>query len=143
MAEAWLGADRRISSPLLYPEARAAIGRARRLERLTPRQVGMARQRVDALWAAVDRVELTETLAHRAGELAERHHLRAYDAVHLASLEEVGDAETVLVSADEELLEAAASIGFATLRPARQAGPTTRNSSSRCSRACRCARSGT
>ena len=119
VAEAWLGADRRISSPLLYPEARAAIGRARRLERLTPRQVGMARQRVDELWAAVDRVELTETLAHRAGELAERHHLRAYDAVHLASLEKAGDAETVLVSADDDLLEAAASIGFATLRPAR------------------------
>lgn len=119
VAEAWLGADRLISSPLLYPEARAAIGRARRLERLTPRQHGIARHRVDALWAAVDRIELTEKLARRAGELAEQYRLRAYDAVHLASLEAVGDAETVLVSAGEELLEAAASIGFATLLPTR------------------------
>ena len=118
VAEAWLGADRRVSSLLLYPEARAAIGRARRLKRLTPRQLGTARQRVDGLWAAFDRVALTETIARRAGEPAEQHRLRAYDAVHLASLEDVGDAETVLVSADDDLLAAAASIGFATLRPA-------------------------
>jgi uncharacterized protein len=117
VAEAWLGADRLVSSRLLYPEARAAIGRARRVGRVTARQLGVARGRVDALWALVDRVELTGALAQRAGELAERHALRAYDAVHLASLEEVGDAETVLVSADAELLEAAASLGYATLEP--------------------------
>jgi hypothetical protein len=38
--------------------------------------------------------------------------------VHLASLESLGVLDTVLVSADEELLEAASAIGFATLRPA-------------------------
>lgn len=119
MAEAWLGADRRVSSLLLYPEARAAIGRARRLDRLTAQQLGIAHRRVDMLWAAVDHVAITETLARRAGELAERHDLRAYDAVHLAALEDVGDLETVFVSADEELLDAAGSIGFATLRPTR------------------------
>jgi predicted nucleic acid-binding protein len=119
VAEAWRNADRRVSSLVLYPEAWAAMARARRLDRLTARQLGIARDRVDALWTVVDRIALTETLARRAGELAERHELRAYDAVHLASLERVGDAETVLVSADVDLLEAAASIGFATLRPTR------------------------
>jgi hypothetical protein len=37
--------------------------------------------------------------------------------VHLASLESLGGPDTVLVSADEKLLEAASAIGFATLRP--------------------------
>ncbi|HZO98542.1 MAG TPA: type II toxin-antitoxin system VapC family toxin [Gaiellaceae bacterium] len=82
-----------------------------------PRQVGLARRRIEALWAATDRVELTDELACRAGDLAERHGLRAHDAVHLASFEEVGDPETVLVSGDEELLGAARSLGFATIRP--------------------------
>ena len=117
VAEAWLGADRRVSSLLLYPEARAAIGRARRLARLTAQQLGIAHRRVDTLWAAVDHIALTETLAKRAGELAERHELHAYDAVHLASLEDIGNQETLFVSADEELLDAAGSLGFATLRP--------------------------
>lgn len=116
-AEAWHSADRRVSSLLLYPESRAAMARAQRLGRLTVKQLGIACERIDALWTFVDRIALTEALAQRAGELAQRHELRAYDAVHLASLERAGDPETVLVSADEDLLEAAQSIGFATLRP--------------------------
>jgi predicted nucleic acid-binding protein len=84
--------------------------------RLGAQQLGSARSRIEALWAAVDRIELTEALARRAGELAERHRLRAYDAVHLASLEHAGNPETVLVSADDELVDAARSLGFATIR---------------------------
>ena len=118
VAQVWLGADRRVSSPLLYPEARAALGRARRVSRLTPAQLGVARRRITALWEAVERVEFTEALGQHAGDLAEHHGLRAYDAVHLASLESLGAPDTVLVSADEKLLEAASAIGFATLRPA-------------------------
>ncbi len=87
------------------------------MSRLGARQVGIARRRIEALWAAVDRVELTTALARRAGELADQHRLRAYDAVHLASLECVADPETVLVSADEELLGAARSMAFMTMSP--------------------------
>jgi len=85
--------------------------------RLGPPHLGIARRRIEALWAAVDRIGLTAALARRAGDLADQHRLRAYDAVHLASLEYVGDPETVLVSADEELLDAARSMGFTTIRP--------------------------
>lgn len=85
--------------------------------RLGPRQLGIARRRIEALWAAIDRIALTEELVRRAGDIAEQHRLRAYDAVHLASLEDVGDPETVLVSGDEQLLEAARSRGFTTIRP--------------------------
>lgn len=85
--------------------------------RLRSRQIGGVRRRIEALWAAIDRIELTEALARRAGDLGERYELRAYDAVHLASLEHAGDSETVLVSADLELLDAARSLGFTTIRP--------------------------
>jgi hypothetical protein len=114
----WEGADRVFSSLLLYPQSRAALGRAGRSRRLDGRQLVAARKSLDRLWRDVDRIGLTEALALEAGELAERHALRAYDAVHLASLERVHDEETFLVSTDEALLEAASSLGFAALQPA-------------------------
>jgi predicted nucleic acid-binding protein len=117
VAETWLAADRRVSSLVLYPEARAAVGRAQRLGRIPTSRFAIARHRVEALWASLDRVDLTAELAHRAGDLADEYGLRGYDAVHLASLAGVGDAETVLVSADVELLDAAQAMGFATIRP--------------------------
>jgi predicted nucleic acid-binding protein len=77
---------------------------------------------VATLWAAIDRIEPTETVARRAGDLADAHDLRAYDAVHLASLEHAGDRDTILVSADKELIDAARSLGFLTIRPPRPRG---------------------
>jgi hypothetical protein len=43
--------------------------------------------------------------------------MRAYEAVHLASLEHVGDDDALLVAADEELLAAASALGYAIGRP--------------------------
>ncbi len=117
VAAAWLGADRRISSLVLYPEARAAIARARRMGRLRQREHARARRRMEALWGALDRLDLTEPLAREAGELADSHGLRAYDAVHLASAASVADADTVLITADGELLTAARALGLTTIRP--------------------------
>ncbi len=56
----------------------------------------------------------TAALLRGAGDLAEEHGLRAYDAVHLASLEQIADAETVLVAADGDLPAAARARGFTT-----------------------------
>ena len=50
-------------------------------------------------------------LARRAGDLAEQHGLRGYDAVHLASAEAVADPDTVFVAADARLLDAAGALG--------------------------------
>ncbi len=69
---------------------------------------------MERLWSHVDRVGLTEELATEAGDLAEAHGLRGYDAVHLASVVAVADAETVLVAADGELLGAARKLGLMT-----------------------------
>ncbi|MBD0330449.1 MAG: hypothetical protein ICV64_10155 [Thermoleophilia bacterium] len=59
----------------------------------------------------------TTIRSRRAGHLAEPYALQAYDAVHLASLEQIGDSEVALVSAGDELVEAARSLGFTTIRP--------------------------
>jgi predicted nucleic acid-binding protein len=114
VASAWLSADRRVSSLLLYPETRAAIARAQRMGRLGARGMSQVERRVDGLWAALDRLAITEELARWAGGLAHTHGLRAYDAVHLASAASVADDEFVLVAADSELIAAARAIGIAT-----------------------------
>ncbi|HEY5579227.1 MAG TPA: hypothetical protein VIL12_06025 [Acidimicrobiia bacterium] len=57
-------------------------------------------------------VEITGTLARRAGQLAEERDLRRYDAVHLAGAEAVNDPDTLLVAGDEGLCNAALSIGI-------------------------------
>jgi predicted nucleic acid-binding protein len=50
-------------------------------------------------------------LAVSAGEVAERHALRGYDAVHLATALSVDDADLVLVTWDQDLAHAALSAG--------------------------------
>jgi len=112
----WQSADRRVSSIVLYAEARSALGRARRATRVRERVISSRRRQLETLWDAVDRLEVTERLVRLAGELAERHELRAYDAVHLASAVSVADAELVLVAADGDLLEAARRLELATAR---------------------------
>jgi hypothetical protein len=114
--EVWVGAERVLSSLLLYPEARSAIGRAVRLRRLRREELPAVRALAERLWRDVGRVGLTEGLARNAGELAEAHGLRGYDAVHLASAASVADDDLVLVSADEKLLATARSLGFRTVR---------------------------
>jgi uncharacterized protein len=69
-------------------------------------------------------VELTALIVERARQLLERHPLRAYDAVHLASALTVNDALAVVslpaltfLSADHRLLNAAQLEGLATDNP--------------------------
>ena len=107
----------RASSVALYPEARVALASAHRGQRIDDAQHLEARGALDALWPEVDVLELTESLARRAGELAEAHALRGYDAIHLASAEAVLDTGAVMVVADARLSEAAAAIGLEALVP--------------------------
>lgn len=106
------------SSVALLAEARAALGRARRLGRLTDVEHAAAVRVLLDRWVEVEGLELTESLAHRAGELAEICSLRGYDAIHLASAEAILDEGDVMVVSDTRLAEAAASIGIEALVPA-------------------------
>jgi hypothetical protein len=112
----WSQARLAVSTRLLYPEARAALGAAARGRRFPPEELATFREKLEALAADVAYVEVTRALALRAGDLAEEHRLRGYDAVHLSSALEIGAADTVLVSSDGRMARAAEALGLMTAR---------------------------
>ena len=115
----WDQADRVASVRLVYAEARAALAQAERLARLTPRQLPRLVDQLDGLYGQLDRIGVDDTLVRRAGQLAQAHALRGYDAVHLAALERIADDHPVMVSGDEDLCAAAAALGVATASTSR------------------------
>lgn len=73
------------TSAVAYVEARAAFARRRRehvLSSATHRRLVRA---LDTDWGRYLRIEASGALIHEAASLAERHCLRGYDAIHLAS----------------------------------------------------------
>jgi uncharacterized protein len=111
-ATLWDGADRVVSARLVYPEGRAALTHANRLGRLTGRQLRAASIELDSRYEQLDLVEIDDSLARHAGQLAEAHGLRGYDAVHLAAAHRVRDPDLVLVAGDKTLLTAATADGM-------------------------------
>jgi predicted nucleic acid-binding protein len=93
---------------LVYPEARAAAAAAHRGGRIDARTLRSAVRRIDELCKELDVIGLDAALAHSAGELAERHGLRGYDAVHLASAIAIEDPSLVMATWDRYLAAAAA-----------------------------------
>lgn len=111
-ARVWNEADRSISIRLLYPEARAALARAERLGRITTTQHRVAVAELGTIVTEIDHVEITGELARSAGDLAQIHQLRGYDAVHLAAAMAALDSELVLVTGDSDLANAARAQGL-------------------------------
>lgn len=110
----WTESTRVVSVRLLYPEARAARARAERMGRLTRSQLDAAAAELDTLMDEIDIIELGADIARSAGQLAQQHGLRGYDAVHLAAALAVNDDDFVLVTGDLELAAAAKAAGMAT-----------------------------
>jgi predicted nucleic acid-binding protein len=106
-----------VASVALLAEGRAAVAAAHRGGRIDDLGYVDAVATFERLWAEMEGIELTETLARRAGVLAESHALRGYDAIHLASAEAILDDGDVMVVSDTRLAEAAASIGIEALLP--------------------------
>ncbi len=77
------------TSAIAYPEARAALARRRRERALSPAAFATAKRAIEADWPRYLVLEVTSALCRIAGELAERHRLRGYDSVHLASFLDV------------------------------------------------------
>lgn len=78
-------ADLPSTSGISYAEARAAFARKRREHTVSTRHYRTIVQDFDNDWETYFIVDVSETLIKRAGQLAEQHALRGYDAVHLAS----------------------------------------------------------
>jgi hypothetical protein len=107
----WNAAQYVISSRVLYPETRAALAAARRARRLTARSLLAARTEFERRCAQLELIELSEPVARAAGDAAERHGLRAADAIHLASA--LAIPEDVIVSTwDADLRRASLAAGL-------------------------------
>lgn len=97
-------------------EVAAALAKAARVGALSRDEAQAALQVFYTQWPDLVRLQLTEVVLARAGELAWAHGLRGYDAVHLAAAHfwqtALGEAVT-LAAFDRQLWEAGAQIGLA------------------------------
>ena len=111
-SELWGSAYPAASSILAYPEGRAALAAARRLDRLGAVEHRRALADFEALYGDLATVGVDHELAVRAGQFAEDLGLRGYDSVHLATALELGDDEVVMVTWDRDLVRAAEEVGL-------------------------------
>ncbi len=73
------------TSVVAYAETRAALARQRREGGLTAAAFDRARADFEEDWPSYVTLEVSEAVYREAGDLAEKHHLRALDSLHLAS----------------------------------------------------------
>ncbi|MGI8760299.1 MAG: type II toxin-antitoxin system VapC family toxin [Jatrophihabitantaceae bacterium] len=116
-AELWDRAESVVASQLIYPEARAAAAVAHRGRRITPATLRRAVERIDELCTEMDLIGLDPDLAHTAGDLAEAHGLRGYDAVHLATALSIEGDSMLLATWDGDLARAAVAAGCSVTPP--------------------------
>lgn len=111
-AALWDGCDASMASRLAYPEVRAALAAASRHDRLDDDELNLAERDWAEFWSAVRPVELTDSVAREAGDLARTYQLRGADAVHLASALALGSADLVLAAWDQRLRAGAQAVGL-------------------------------
>lgn len=73
------------TSKVAYPEARAAFARAKREGILTDGTYQTVVDNFNAEWPSYYNLEFTDRICYLAGTLAEKHSLRGFDSIHLAS----------------------------------------------------------
>lgn len=102
------------TSVIAYAEARAAFARLRRERALRPARFVTIKRQLDEDWPSYLVLDVTTSLSRAAGDLAERHRLRGYDSVHLASFAEIarlaGPRQARFSSFDDRLNRAAQSL---------------------------------
>ena len=109
-------AAKSVTSLVAYAEVRAALAAARRARRIrSNRELAAAKSDVELDWEEFAHAEVTESLVGTAGDLAEKHSLSGFDALHLASALgfRASTAEEVqLLTWDHRLARAAQNEGF-------------------------------
>ena len=116
-AELWDRAESVVSSQLIYPEARAAAAAARRGRRITSATLRRAVDRIEDLCSELEVIGLDANLARSAGNLAEAHGLRGYDAVHLATAMSVHADSMLVATWDGDLARASVAAGCSVSPP--------------------------
>ena len=108
-------AERTFTAVVAYTELRAAVGAAIRDRRIPVARRDGVIARVAELWEDAYKVAVDWPRVLQAGDLAERHALRGYDAVHLAALLRVGGPDAIDVACwDTDLRRAARGLGYRT-----------------------------
>jgi predicted nucleic acid-binding protein len=102
------------SVAIAYAEIRAVLAAAHRDRRLTALRLAEAKRALETVWAGTSTLLVDDDLIHDAGDLAERHRLRGYDALHLAGLVRLGGSGGVDLFAcwDADLRRAAEGLGY-------------------------------
>ena len=111
----WSRRDDSYASLLGYAELRSAVAAAIRSQRIHALGGADAHAEVEVVWRSLFAVDIDANLVRAAGDLADRHRLRAADAIHLASAIRIREPETAFVAFDARLREAAAAEGFQVL----------------------------
>lgn len=114
-AALWDGADTVVTSRLADLEVRAVLAGGLRIGKLDGAGHERARERWGRLWRGLWTVELANALTEHAADLAERHPLRATDAVHLASALVLASPDLAVLSWDGQFTDAARAEGLRVL----------------------------
>ncbi len=102
-------------SRIAYAEARAALARVLREKRTTRVEHRRRIAALDADYGEALKIEVSEEVIRQAGELAESHALRGFDAIQLASakwLARKTRKPVRLLAFDQRLNEAASALGL-------------------------------
>jgi uncharacterized protein len=103
------------TSAVAYVEMRATFARFVREARAKRVDVAAKAREFEADWVTTTVIRADDELLRTAGSLAERHRLRALDAIHLASfvqvLERAGEEDVTFSTFDDRLARAARRIG--------------------------------
>ncbi len=104
-----------VTSVVAFAETRAALARLRRGKFLAPARYADAKRHFADDWAALLTLDVTDELARTAGDLAEKHAVRGFDSIHLATfvhvLERRPDDEVHFSSYDQQMVAAARKLG--------------------------------
>lgn len=111
-AALWDGADTVVTSRLADLEVRAVLAGGLRIAKFDDAGYERARERWARLWRGLWIVELSDQVTRRAAGLAERHPLRATDAVHLASALVLASPDLVVLNWDGQFTDAARAEGL-------------------------------
>jgi len=109
-------ADGAATSRTAYAELRSALARKQREGGLSAADRARIAAAFRSEWDRLIVQEVTQDAVELAGDLSERHSLRALDAIHLASARLLAEQSRIPVrfsSSDRRLQEAAASEGMA------------------------------
>lgn len=105
------GADVISTSVVAFPEARSAFARLAREGTLTPEELVAVRGDLLRDWESFLKIRVLKRVYEQAGDLTEQHGLRGFDALHLASFQELlsqsEDREVEFSAFDARLNEAA------------------------------------